>query len=315
MDNHEVISLMSETRTDRANVNGRLMRQATYAAVGVAVTLVVMKSVTFYLTGSVAMLGTLMDSLLDGAASLLNLVAVRHSLTPADHEHRFGHGKAEALAGLGQAIFILGSAGFIIYESVSRIITPTLIENSWSGIIVVALAIVITLGLVAFQRHVVAHTGSLAIAADSVHYSGDLLMNLAALSAIFMSGVLGIHWADAVGGLLIASLIAFSAVQIALASYNQLMDAELDDADRDRIAAIAKSHAEVVDIHDLRTRKAGTQTFIQFHLELDGKISLTKAHMISDDVEARVIEAFPDSEVIIHQDPAGLEEIPPIDRV
>ena len=315
MDNHEIVSLMSDTRAETANGNQRLMRQATYAAVAVAITLVAMKSVTFYLTGSVAMLGTLMDSLLDGAASLLNLVAVRHSLTPADHEHRFGHGKAEALAGLGQAIFILGSAGFIIYESISRIIAPEPISNSWEGMVVIVIAIGLTLALVAFQRHVIARTGSIAIAADSVHYRGDLFMNLAALSAIFVSGVLGIHWADAVGGALIALLIAYSAAQIALSSYNQLMDAELDDADRERIAAIAKSHAEVVDIHDLRTRKSGTQTFIQFHLEMDGKISLSRAHMISDDVEVRIMEAFPEAEVIIHQDPAGLEDVPPIDRI
>ena len=315
MDDYETVSLMSETREERANGNGRLMRQATYAAVAVAITLIAMKSVTFYLTGSVAMLGTLMDSLLDGAASLLNLVAVRHSLTPADHEHRFGHGKAEALAGLGQAIFILGSAGFIIYESISRVITPEPISNSWSGMVVIVVAIALTLALVAFQRHVITRTGSIAIAADSVHYRGDLFMNLAALFAIFLSGVLGIHWADAVGGALIALLIAYSAVQIALSSYNQLMDAELDDADRERIAAIAKSHAEVVDIHDLRTRKSGTQTFIQFHLEMDGKISLSRAHMISDDVEVRIMEAFPEAEVIIHQDPAGLEDVHPIDRI
>jgi ferrous-iron efflux pump FieF len=300
---------------EHADANRRMMRQATYAAVAVAVTLVALKSVTFYMTGSVAMLGTLMDSLLDGAASLLNLVAVRHSLTPADHEHRFGHGKAEALAGLGQAIFILGSAGFIAYESVLRILAPVPVEDSWSGIFVIAFAIALTLGLVAFQRRVVARTGSLAIAADSVHYRGDLLMNLSALIAIFLSGVLGLYWADAVGGLLIAVLIAFSAVQIALGSYNQLMDAELSDEDRARIAAIAKSHLEVVDIHDLRTRKSGTQTFIQFHLELDGAITLTRAHRISDDVEARIIEAFPDSEVIIHQDPAGLEDVPIVERI
>lgn len=300
---------------ESADVNRRMMRQATYAAVTAAVTLVALKSVTFYMTGSVAMLGTLMDSLLDGAASLLNLVAVRHSLTPADHEHRFGHGKAEALAGLGQAIFILGSAGFIAYQSVLRILAPVPVESSWPGIFVITFAIALTLGLVAFQRRVVARTGSLAIAADSVHYRGDLLMNLSALIAIFLSGVLGLHWADAVGGLLIAALIAFSAIQIALGSYNQLMDAELSDEDRERIAAIAKSHAQVVNIHDLRTRKSGTQTFIQFHLELDGAITLTRAHRISDDVEARIIEAFPDSEVIIHQDPAGLEDVPMVERI
>lgn len=287
----------------------RLMRQATYAAVGVAIALIVMKSVALYLTGSVAMLGTLADSALDGAASLLNLFAVRVSMTPADHEHRFGHGKAEALAGLGQSIFIFGSAGFIAWESVHKLLNPVAIENSMAGVVVIIGALVLTLGLVAFQRHVVAQTGSLAIAADSIHYRGDLLMNLSALAAIFLSGFLGFYWADSVGGLIIAALIAFSATQIALAAYSQLMDAELDDDDRARIAQIAKGHAEVVDIHELRTRRSGTQTFIQFHLELDGAMSLTRAHVISDDVEARIMEAFPDSEVIIHQDPAGLEDV------
>lgn len=293
----------------------RLMRQATYAAVAVAVLLVVMKSVSFYLTGSVAMLGTLTDSVLDGFASLLNLVAVRFSLAPADHEHRFGHGKAEALAGLGQSTFIFASSCFIIWQSVLHIIDPVPLENSVSGLIVTGAALALTLLLVAFQRHVVARTGSLAIAADSVHYRGDLLMNLSALAAIFISGVLGFEWADAVGGFLIACLIAFSAVQIAYGSYNQLMDAELSDADRDRITAIAKSNNAVVDIHDLRTRKSGMQTFIQFHLELDGDMSLSKAHVISDEVEAHIIEAFPDAEVIIHQDPAGAELIPVAHRI
>ena len=282
------------------------MRQATYAAVIVAITLITMKSVTFYLTDSVAMLGTLVDSLLDGAASLLNLIAIRHSLTPADDEHRFGHGKVEALAGLGQAAFIVGSAGFIVYKSINRLITPEPVAPSWPGIIMIIVAIILTLGLVAFQRHVVARTGSLAIDADSLHYRGDLLMNLAALLALFLSGILGLHWADAVGGVLIALLIGYSAWRIVISSYGQLMDAELDDVDRDRIMAIARSHSDVLGIHDLRTRKAGIHTFIQFRLELDGDLSLTKVHMISNDVETCIIEAFPDAEVIIHQDPAGL---------
>ncbi|MDO8289865.1 MAG: cation diffusion facilitator family transporter [Parvibaculum sp.] len=289
----------------------RMMRQATYAAVAVAVLLVSMKSVAFYITGSVAMLGTLTDSVLDGAASLLNLVAVRFSLTPADHEHRFGHGKAEALAGLGQSMFIFASSCFIIWESVHRILVPEPVEQSLIGIIVTCVALALTLGLVTFQRRVVAQTGSLAIAADSVHYRGDLLMNVSALAAIFIAGVMGFPLADAIGGLFIAFLIGISAVQIALASYHQLMDAELSDADRGRIITIANGHSDVVGIHDLRTRKSGTQTFIQFHMELDGNMSLSKAHLISDDVEARVVEAFPEAEVIIHQDPAGLEDVMP----
>tara|TARA_R110000868_G_scaffold31360_2_gene115129 strand:- start:59 stop:982 length:924 start_codon:yes stop_codon:yes gene_type:complete len=293
----------------------RLMRQATYAAVAVAITLICMKSVALYLTGSVAMLGTLADSALDGAASLLNLFAVRVSMTPADREHRFGHGKAEALAGLGQSIFIFVSAGFIGWESVHKLMNPVAIENSTAGVVVLIGALILTLGLVAFQRHVVARTGSLAIAADSIHYRGDLAMNLSALLAIVLSSYLGLYWADALGGLFIAVLIGFSAVQIALAAYSQLMDAEFGDADRTRIADIAKANPEVVNIHDLRTRTAGTQAFIQFHMELDGKMTLSKAHRISDEVEARVIEAFPGAEVIIHQDPAGLEDVSEEDRI
>lgn len=299
----------------KAAQNARLMRHATYAAVTVALTLVIMKALAVYLTGSVAMLGTLFDSLLDGAASLLNLVAVRHSLTPADDEHRFGHGKAEALAGMGQSIFICASAGFIAYEAIMRFLHPFPIGNSLPGILVTAAAIVITLALVAFQRHVIARTGSLAIEADSIHYRGDLLMNLSALAALFLSGVMGLHWADPLGGLLIALLIAFSAVQIALSAYDQLMDRELTDAERERIVAIAMSHPEVVGIHDLRTRTSGTRAFIQCHLELDRTISLMKAHLISDDVEARILEAFPDAEIIIHQDPAGIEIVAPSERI
>jgi len=298
-----------------ANQNARLMKQATYAAVAVAVMLIAAKALAVYMTGSVAMLGTLLDSLLDGAASLLNLVAIRHALTPADDEHRFGHGKAEALAGMGQSIFICASAGFIGYESITRFFNPTSIGNSLPGIMVTAAAIAVTLALVAFQRHVVNRTGSLAIEADSIHYRGDLLMNLSALAAIFLSGTLGLHWADPLGGILIAGLIAFSAVQIALAAYDQLMDRELTDAERERIAAIVLSHPEVVGIHDLRTRASGTRAFIQCHLELDPAISLMKAHLISDEVEARILEAFPEAEVIIHQDPAGLEDVAPRERV
>lgn len=295
--------------------NARLMRLATYAAVATAVTLISMKGVAVYLTGSVAMLGTLLDSLLDGAASLLNLVAVRHSLTPADDEHRFGHGKAEALAGLGQSIFIFASAGYLVFESTARLVNPVPLGNSLAGIVVTVLAIFITLALVAFQRHVVQRTNSLAIEADSTHYRGDLFMNLSVVAALVLSGFLGLHWADAIFGLGIAALIGFSAARIALGAYDQLMDREFSEADRERIKAIALSHPEAINIHDLRTRSSGIYTFIQFHLELDSGISLLNAHRISDDVEARVKEAFPGAEVIIHQDPAGLEELTRLQRV
>lgn len=298
-----------------ADHNGRLMRRATYAAVAVAITLVAVKAVAFWMTGSIAMLGTLFDSLLDGAASLLNLFAVRHALTPADKEHRFGHGKAEALAGLGQSFFIFASAGYIAVAAVMRLLNPTPIENSLVGIAVTVVAIVVTLALVAYQRHVVARTQSLAIEADSIHYRGDLLMNLSVIAALVLSGMFGFHRADPLFGIVIAALIAWSAAKIVLAALNQLMDRELSEEERERIKEIAIAHPEVVSLHDLRTRASGVHTFIQFHLEMDGAMRLVEAHRIADEVEREVMAEFPGSEVIVHQDPAGLETPTRLERM
>lgn len=295
-----------------ANGNGvadGLMRRATLAAVAVAVTLVALKAVVFWMTGSVAMLGTLMDSVLDGAASLLNLIAVRAALMPPDKEHRFGHGKAEALAGLGQAIFIFGSAGYLVYESVSRLIEPKPVASTEAGIAVVIVAILLTLGLVAYQRHVVRETGSLAIEADSIHYRGDLFMNLSVIAALLLSGYFGLHRADAVFGLVIAGLIGWSAGKIVMNAFDQLMDREFTEEERERIKQIAHTHREVLNLHDLKTRRSGIYSFIQFHIELDGAMSLHDAHEVTDAVEREVLAAFPGSEVIIHQDPAGAEKL------
>ncbi|PKP76802.1 MAG: divalent metal cation transporter FieF [Alphaproteobacteria bacterium HGW-Alphaproteobacteria-3] len=292
----------------------RLMRRATLAAVAVAVILIALKGTVFWFTGSIAMLGTLTDSLLDGAASLLNLFAVRASLAPADREHRFGHGKAEALAGLGQSIFIFGSAAYIVFEAVRRLLDPQPVAYSGAGIAVVVVAIVLTLALVAYQRHVVSQTRSLAIEADSIHYRGDLFMNLSVIAALVLSGYLGFHWADPAFGILIAALIAWSAAKIVINAFDQLMDREFSEEDRDRIMDIARQHPEVVNLHELRTRTSGIYSFIQFHLELDGGISLTEAHRISDEVESEVMTAFPGAEVIIHQDPAGIEKLTRLQR-
>ncbi|MEQ9225634.1 MAG: cation diffusion facilitator family transporter [Parvibaculum sp.] len=300
---------------DSAARNAQLMKRATYAAVVVAIVLVAMKSVVLWFTGSVAMLGTLFDSLLDGSASLLNLFAVRAALVPADHEHRFGHGKAEALAGLGQSVFIFGSAGYITFEAVRRLLNPVPVQHSASGIAVTVFAIIVTLALVAYQRRVVAETRSLAIEADSIHYRGDLLMNLSVIAALVLSGYLGFHLADPLFALVIAGLIAWSAAKIVMNALDQLMDRELSDEDRERIKKIALEHPEVVNLHDLRTRASGVHSFIQFHLELERDITLMAAHRISDEVERSVMKAFPGAEVIIHQDPAGMEDLTRLQRV
>jgi len=189
------------------------------------------------------------------------------------------------------------------------------VQNSASGIAVTVFAIVVTLALVAYQRHVVAETRSLAIEADSIHYRGDLLMNLSVIAALVLSGYLGFHWADPVFALVIAGLIGWSAAQIVMNAFNQLMDRELSDEDRERIKTIALEHPEVVNLHDLRTRTSGAHSFIQFHLELDRDITLMAAHRISDEVEMKVMQAFPGAEVIIHQDPAGMEKLTRLQRV
>lgn len=286
----------------------RLMRSATYASVAVASTLIVVKGFAWLQTGSVAMLGTLVDSILDALASVVNLVAVRHALTPADHEHRFGHGKAEALAGLGQAAFIAGSAVFLLFEAANRFIHPQPVVNSTLGIAVLVFSIVATLGLVGYQRFVVRHTKSLAIDADSFHYKGDLLVNLGVIAALAVSQFMNWPYADSLFAFAIGGYIMYGAWSIFAGAYDQLMDREMPDEVRAEIRAIVMAHEQVRELHDLRTRMSGTGSFIQLHLELDGDMPLYEAHDIADDVENEIRAAFPEAEVIIHQDPADLDE-------
>lgn len=285
-----------------------LVRFATYASVATALLLIVAKVVAYLLTDSVSLLSTLLDSLLDVAASLLNLVAVRHALTPADREHRFGHGKAEPLAGLGQAAFITGSAIFLLFEAGQRLVDPRPIHNTAVGIGVMAFSILATMLLVMFQRHVIRRTRSVAIRADSLHYVGDLLVNGSVIVALLLTTSLGWPAIDAIFGIGIALYIVFTAWQIVHASLDMLMDRELPDVERRRIREIAMAHPRVKSLHDLRTRAAGPNVFIQLHLEMDGRMSLFEAHGVADAVEGDLMQAFPGAEVIIHQDPAGLQE-------
>ncbi|GIK96834.1 MAG: iron transporter [Alphaproteobacteria bacterium] len=285
-----------------------LLRLATYASVATALTLILAKAVAYFMTDSVSLLSTLLDSLLDAAASILNLFAVRHALTPADREHRFGHGKAEPLAGLGQAAFITGSAIFLLFEAGQRLISPRPLENTEIGIAVMLFSIAATVALVTFQRHVIRRTGSVAIKADSLHYVGDLLVNGSVVVALLLEAQLGWPGADALFGIGIALYIVYTAWQIARISLDMLMDRELPDEDRKRIREIALEQPLVLSLHDLRTRSAGPNVFIQLHLEMDGALSLFEAHAAADAVEVELMRAFPGAEVIIHQDPAGVDE-------
>lgn len=296
-------------RGDAATADAaRLMRLATYASVGCASTLIVAKLGAWWLSGAVSLLSTLVDSLLDAVASLINLVAVRHALTPADREHRFGHGKAEPLAALGQSAFIGGSAVVVLIEAGHRLYQPRAVAHADIGVAVMIFAIVVTFALTRFQAHVVRRTGSVAIKADSLHYVGDLLINAAVVLALVLSWKLGWIYADPLFGCGIAAYILYNAWRIGAGAWQMLMDRELPEETRARIKQIALAHPEVIALHDLRTRASGRQTFIQLHLEMDGGMNLYKAHRIADAVEAELCAAFPEAEVIIHQDPHGIEE-------
>lgn len=293
---------MDQTADNQAG-NGRLMRNATYASVAVACTLILIKIGAYVLTGSVALLSSLLDSILDAIASIINLVAVRHSLTPADEDHRFGHGKAEPLAGLGQAVFIIASSLFLIFQALNRLVTPRPVDHGMVGIVVTVIALLLTIALVRYQKSVVEKTGSLAVEADSIHYLSDIILNLSVIAALVCSAYLGWPKADPIFALGIAAYIIYSAWTIVMNAYNQLMDRELPDDDRDRIIGIAKQHPEVVSLHELRTRTSGKDVFIQLHLEMNGEITLNTAHRIADEVEEEIRQAFPGADILIHQDP------------
>jgi len=292
----------------------RLMRHAAFAAVGVAVVLIVLKAAAYILTGSVAMMSSLADSALDLFASTINLFAINQSLVPADNEHRFGHGKAEPLAGLAQGAFIAGSATFLVVESVGRIVAPRPLEHASIGLAVMAVSIAAVTGLVTIQRIAIRHTGSIAIQADRVHYLGDLATNLGVVLGIALAARFRILIADPLVALGVAAVLAASAWNIGRRSCDQLMDRELPDRDRDRIKSIVLAHPEVRNLHDLRTRAAGISKFVQLHIEMDPAISLVHAHEVSDAVETDILAAYPDTQVIIHQDPVGVEKPPALAR-
>ncbi len=287
---------------------GRLLRLATYASVTTAMVLIAGKLVAALLTGSVSVLASLVDSMMDAAASLINLLAVRYSLQPPDREHRFGHGKAEPLAGLAQAAFIAGSAVFLILHAVDRLLHPQPMNDALIGVGVLLFAIAATAVLLLFQHHVIRLTQSTAIRADALHYATDLLTNAATLLALGLA-MLGWPLADPVFAIGIALYILYSAGHIGHEAIQLLMDHELPPEVYAHIKEIAHSHARVRGVHDIRTRRSGQTYFIQLHLMLDDQMPLVEAHQVADEVEAAIMAAFPNADVLIHEDPAS--EPPP----
>jgi ferrous-iron efflux pump FieF len=289
---------------------GRYMRRAAKASVSVSLFLVAIKTYAYFTSHSVAMLASLADSALDLFTAGLNLFAIHEALTPADKEHRFGHGKAEPLAGLAQGAFITASAMFLVLQAAQRLINPQPIDHGLAALLVMLVSIAMAIGLILYERSVIKRTGSLAVSADQTHYLGDLVTNIGVVIAILLATVLGWQLADPIIALLVAAVLVGSAWLVFRKSLDQLMDHELPDADREKIIGIVRAHPQVKSLHDLRTRAAGLYTFIQVHIELDPGMPLAEAHAVSDEVEHALCAAFDKAEVIIHQDPAGLEAVP-----
>lgn len=287
--------------------HAQLLKRVTYASVATAIILIIVKAIAWYMSGSIGILASLIDSLMDSFASIINLFAVRYALQPADDEHNFGHGKAEPLAGLAQASFIAGSAVFLIFNAIDRLQTPHILTHGNVGIAVMIFSIVITLFLVLYQRHVVKITNNLAIKADSLHYVTDLLTNFSILIALYLT-INGYLWADAVFAILIALYIFKSAFEIGNSSFQQLMDKSLDEETETLILKTIDDAPGSLGYHDFRTRQSGKDKFIQFHLELDDRLSLLKAHEIADGLEQQLKALIPDAEIIIHEDPTKIIE-------
>lgn len=294
----------------RETSHSSLATRAALASVAVALFLVLLKSWAAWTTGSVAMLGSLADTALDLVASLITLFGVRVAAAPADRDHRFGHGKAEALAALFQVMLIAFSAVGIFWRGIERLINDQVTADAEGGIIVSAVAIAATLLLLAYQKRVIARTGSVAIETDHVHYQSDLLLNLSVIAALALEQYLDLPGADAAFGIAIALWLAWGAWRASSRAIDQLMDKEWPEEKRRHFVDVAAKHPELKGLHDLRTRTSGNKDFVQFHVWMDPEMSVADAHQVLDEVEAKLETEFPGVEILIHIDPVGQVDHP-----
>ncbi len=297
------------TKTKRHIISDKKLKRLTsLASVSVATILVLAKIAAYFYTDSIALLSSLIDSSVDVLASLITAFGVTKALQPPDRDHRYGHAKAESLVALAQAAFIVGSALFLSFEAIGRFAKPVPLAHTGLGHAVMIIAIVATAGLLTLQTYTVRRTGSQAIAADRMHYAGDILMNLVVMISMAAQDFFQQPWVDPLFALLIAAFLARGAFGIAGGALAVLMDAELPETDRLALFSLAASVPGVLGVHDLRTRSDSERPIIELHIEMDGQINLKDAHRIVEDVTAKIKTAYPKADVLIHQDPAGIEE-------
>ncbi|MCC2647046.1 MAG: Cation diffusion facilitator family transporter [Rickettsiaceae bacterium] len=289
------------------NHNNNLLKIASYLSVANAFIIVAMKLYGWIITDSVSILASLIDACLDISASVVNLIAIRLAIQPPDDNHRFGHDKIEDLAVFAQSMFFGGSSVFLVFNSIKKFSEVSSFENYGTGIYIMIASTVLTTALVSFQSFVISRTKSTIIAADKLHYVTDLFTNIAVIASMYITSHYGFAYADPIFALIIATYILHNAYKLSIKAIKNLVDEEFSLEDRNRIIKIISKNTMIKGIHELKTRYAGNKPFIQCHLELDGSINLYEAHAITDSIMEELYTEFPGSEIMIHQDPAGVE--------
>ena len=285
-----------------------LTGRITWASVFVGLSLMILKAAVWRISGSVSLLASAADSALDLVAALATFWAVRVAVMPADAEHRFGHGKAEAFASLLQAALVFASAALIGREAINRLFHPSPVGNEPAALLVMIVSIAATLALVQAQAWVIARTRSVAITGDRAHYLADLTSNAAAIVGIALAFATGDPRWDAVAGIMVAAWLVKGALDVLRDASHELMDREVDDADRQELLRLAMADPRVMGVHQFRTRAAGPILHVQMHMELEAEQSLHAAHIVVEAAEDRIRAAFPNIDLVIHADPFGLSE-------
>lgn len=295
---------LRQIHAQAAEEKSQSMRHASMITLSGVALLIVIKLVAWAMTGSLSLLSSLVDSAMDLLASLTNFFAIRYALVPPDHEHRFGHGKVEYIAGMGQALFISATAIFVGIEAVRRFFAPVPVEHGAVGIGVMVVSIVVTLIMVRYQKQAIDRTDSTAVKADYMHYVMDVLAGVAVIVALLLSAFWGWTWADPLFALGVSGYILYGAWDVGFSSFQNLMDREFEDAERQAIAKAVVGVDGVQGVHELKTRRSGLLSFIQLHIDVDGQLPLTAAHDICEAVEQAVQALHPHAEVLVHMDPA-----------
>jgi ferrous-iron efflux pump FieF len=288
-----------------AHGHGALNKSAAFASIAMASLLVVLKGWAAWTTGSTAMLGSLADTGLDLISSVATLAGVWVAGIPADDDHRFGHGKAEALSAMFQVVLIALSAAALAIHATQQVLSGERTSAAGHGILVSAIAIAGTLALLGWQRHVIRRTRSIAISTDHMHYQADLMLNVAVIGALVLDQYANFTRADPLFGLGIAAWLGWGAWNASQDAIEQLMDREWAEDKKAHFIAVLGRHPELRGVHDLRTRTSGNRDFVQFHVWVDGNMTVTEAHRVMDEIEAKIYAEFPDVEILIHPDPEG----------